>query len=328
MIPTGIWLFPDKPVAEIVHIARMAEEHGFSYCWLGDEGFARDVYISMAAIAQATKTLKIGVGITNPYTRHPAITAVAIATLDELSGGRAFLGLGAGGSLTLNPLNLHAERPVSTCIEAITIARRLFRKEKVDFSGKRYQLKGASLAFGRPNIEIYVAGRGSRMLEMGGQYADGVLLSGKAKFDLENTISDIKRGAAESQNDPKIIYATNVAYDEDLPRDIRPHYTYMIADSPSHVKERLGVSPALEQDIRAEMAKNGIESAARFVTDEMLKQFIIMGDRTECASEIRALVQTYGFAQFVVPLTIASFDKAADILSNVAAILQKALHSP
>lgn len=104
---TGINIIPEGPIAGLVEVAVEAERLGFGRCWAYDEGLAtRDVYVTLAAIAAATSTIEIGPGITNPYTRHPAQTASAVASLDELSGGRAFLGIGAGGSLTLTPLGI------------------------------------------------------------------------------------------------------------------------------------------------------------------------------------------------------------------------------
>jgi len=86
-------LIPEASVGLIRDLAVEAERLGFKRSWVYDEGLAtRDLYVTMTAIAEATDTLEVGPGITNAYTRHPAQTAAAIATLDELSGGRAFKG--------------------------------------------------------------------------------------------------------------------------------------------------------------------------------------------------------------------------------------------
>ena len=88
----GINLMPEAPVSDLVVLARIAEELGFARVWVYDEGLAmRDVYVTMTAIAAATSKVHVGTGITNPYTRHPSTTAAAIATLHEMTGGRAFL---------------------------------------------------------------------------------------------------------------------------------------------------------------------------------------------------------------------------------------------
>ena len=118
----GVNLIPEAPVGVISDLAVEAERLGFDRCWVYDEGLAtRDLYVTMTAIAQATSRLEIGPGITNAYTRHPGQTAAAIATLDELSGGRAFLGLGAGGSLTLDPLVLGRVHPLETVHQTLSL---------------------------------------------------------------------------------------------------------------------------------------------------------------------------------------------------------------
>ncbi len=119
-------VIPECPIREIVDLAVHAEELGFDRVWVYDEGLVtRDVFVVMSAIAAATTQIEIGPGITNPYTRHPGQTAAAIASLDELSGGRAFLGIGAGGSLTLDPLGLERRRPLTAVRETIDAARAL-----------------------------------------------------------------------------------------------------------------------------------------------------------------------------------------------------------
>ncbi|MYA14335.1 MAG: LLM class flavin-dependent oxidoreductase, partial [Acidimicrobiaceae bacterium] len=84
---------PHGPIERAVEIARFGETLGYQRCWVYDEGLAAaDVYVAMTAIALATTSLEVGPGITNPYTRHAGATAGAVASLDEVSGGRAFLG--------------------------------------------------------------------------------------------------------------------------------------------------------------------------------------------------------------------------------------------
>src|SRR4051794_23129933 len=106
MASAGALFFPDAPVEKLVRICEVLDEVGFEYAWIGDEGLNRDCYVAITAVLQATKRLKAGPGITNPYSRNPAVAAGAVATLDELSGGRAFLGYGPGGYLSLSPIGL------------------------------------------------------------------------------------------------------------------------------------------------------------------------------------------------------------------------------
>src|SRR5207249_7477319 len=91
---------PVEPLKKLVSIAKLAEERGFEYFGHADQRFAgeKDVFVALAADALNTRTIKLGPCVSDPFTRIPAMLAVAIASLDELSGGRAVLTLGAGGS--------------------------------------------------------------------------------------------------------------------------------------------------------------------------------------------------------------------------------------
>src|SRR5262249_47885257 len=79
---------------ELRRIVRDCEAWGYDYFWHADERFFRDVYANLAVCALETSRIKLGTGVTDPYSRHPALTAMGIATIDELSGGRAVLGIG------------------------------------------------------------------------------------------------------------------------------------------------------------------------------------------------------------------------------------------
>src|SRR5919109_1211303 len=94
----SVGLPPANPVAELLQVAEEVERLGYRYLWVNDERLERDPFTVLPAIAQRTERIRLGPGVTNPYSRHPALIATAMATLDELSGGRTVLGLGAGGT--------------------------------------------------------------------------------------------------------------------------------------------------------------------------------------------------------------------------------------
>src|SRR3970040_1061380 len=86
----GLALWGTEPVARLAAHARLAEELGFDSVWVIDSQLlCREVYVTLAAIALATKNIRFGPGVTQPVTRHASVTASAIATLQDTSGGRA-----------------------------------------------------------------------------------------------------------------------------------------------------------------------------------------------------------------------------------------------
>ncbi|MDH3753392.1 MAG: LLM class flavin-dependent oxidoreductase [Acidimicrobiia bacterium] len=315
MMRRSISVIPECPVDVIVALAVRAEALGFDRCWVYDEGLAtRDVYVTMAAVAAATERIGIGPGITNPYTRHPAQTAAAVASLDEMSGGRAFLGIGAGGSLTLDPIGLTRTRPLAAVREAIEVARALFAGGPVDHAGPLATLESASLHYGRPDIEIWLAGRGPKMLRLGGEVADGVMLDFIHKPSLGQYVDRVRAGGSAA----RICYSTAVVTDEDELEFVRPHMTYRLVDAPAPVKEAIGLTAADVDRIRSAMAR-GLDAAAEHVRDEWIEPFVIRGTAAGCGAEIAELGERHGIEEFLLPM----FDMADQpaYLARVAAAL-------
>jgi 5,10-methylenetetrahydromethanopterin reductase len=302
MTVAGVNLIPETAIDRMVELAVEAEGRGFHRCWVYDEGLVtRDVHVTMTAIAAATDTLLIGPGITNPYTRHPAQTASAIASLDEMSGGRAFLGIGAGGSLTLDPIGLERTRPLTAVQEAIDVARALFSGSAVSYRGETVELSSATMGYGRPDTEIWLAGRGPKMLGLGGASADGVMLDFIHIDTLGDYVELIRDGASRTGNRPRICYSTAMVTDEDDLEFVRPHMTYRLVDAPPAVKERLGIGTDDVDRIRTALF-GGLAAAAEHVRDEWVMPFVISGSAAECGEKLESLVERHGIDEFLLPM--------------------------
>lgn len=322
MFQTALWMPTDVPVSQLAEVARLADAEGYDYFLVPDEGLTRDVFVALTAVALSTKRINFGPAIINPYTRHPVTSAVAMATLDELSGGRAFMGYGIGGSLVLGPLGYTIDRPLRICREAIEITRMLYSGEPVNYVGDFFTCKDVRLRFDVRPIPIYFASRGSQMLRLGGELTDGQFLSGKAKFDLQRTYDDIMAGAQKTGRKPKIFYAVHVAYNPEIINDIKANYTYMIVDSPEHVQRQLGLTEEYVEQIRTIMIRDGIRKAGELITEDLLKQFIVLGDDEACAREIVRMMKEYGFDVFTLPVpNISGLD---EMIRHIGRIIQRA----
>ena len=315
----GVNLIPEAPVGVISDLAVEAERLGFDRCWVYDEGLAtRDLYVTMTAIAQATSRLEIGPGITNAYTRHPGQTAAAIATLDELSGGRAFLGLGAGGSLTLDPLVLGRVHPLETVHQTIKACRGLFTGTTVDMEAPTFSLRSAHMGWARPDIPIWLAGRGPKMLDLGGAETDGGMLVLIYKPALGEYVERGRAGSTRTGNRAGICYSTMVVTDDAALETVRPHMTYRLVDSPEPVRIALGITDEDVATIRSALA-DGLDAAARYVPDEWVLPFVIAGTVDECAAELADLAERHGLDEFLVPIFDAH--SGADLLDVTARVL-------
>jgi 5,10-methylenetetrahydromethanopterin reductase len=176
---TGVLLLPTHAPDRLVELAQLVERAGYEFLWLADERFFREVYASLTLCALQTTRIKLGPCVTDPYSRHPALTAMAIATLDELSGQRAVLGMGAGVS-GFRELGIARQRPAVAMREAIELIRRLLASETVRSEGERVIFHNGRLDFTpiRPRVPIYVASQRPMGLRLAGRMADGAIMQG------------------------------------------------------------------------------------------------------------------------------------------------------
>jgi len=132
-----------------------------------------------AACAVATKTIELGIGVWNPYLRHPAQIAMEIGALDELSGGRASLGIGSGLAAPIGKLGIDNSRPLGALRDTFAIVRGLLRGESVTHKGAVFSVEDMKLSYRplRADVPLLMAARGERALALCGRIADGLMIS-------------------------------------------------------------------------------------------------------------------------------------------------------
>jgi 5,10-methylenetetrahydromethanopterin reductase len=199
-LPLGVLLNAEYPAGELLELGRLCEELGYDHLWYTDVRLFRECYVGLAALAGRTERIRLGPGVTDPYSRHPAVTAATIATLDELSGGRALLGLGIG-STGFRELGLATPLPVAALREAVTVIRRLLRGDEVSFEGKVVSLNQGRLQFApiRPDVPIYFATHGAQVTKLAGEVADGVLVANTlVPSAIAFFVDQLREGAARA----------------------------------------------------------------------------------------------------------------------------------
>lgn len=174
----GLLLNAEYSMSRLAELGELSESLGYDILWYTDLRLSTDCYLGLSVLAAHTKRVRLGPCVNDPYTRHPAITASAIATLDELCDGRAVLGLGIGGQ-GFGELGLENKLPVAALREAVTVVRGLLRGEQVDVQGKVVTLNNGRFSFTplREHIPIYFATHGAQVSKLAGKIADGVLIA-------------------------------------------------------------------------------------------------------------------------------------------------------
>ena len=113
-----------------VSLACTAEAHGYASVWFAENPSDRGLLPAASACAAATSRIRIGIGIVNPYTRHPTLIAMEFGALDELAEGRALLGIGSGIGAQIERLG-YRYRPLAAMQDAIRIVRALLAGDTV-----------------------------------------------------------------------------------------------------------------------------------------------------------------------------------------------------
>jgi 5,10-methylenetetrahydromethanopterin reductase len=204
---TGLLMLPAYAPARLADLAGLAESTGFDDFWLADERFFREVYACLTLCALRTRRIRLGPCVTDPYSRHPALTAMAIATLDEISGRRALLGIGAGVS-GFRELGIDASRSAVAIREAVAVIRALLGGKTVTVKGREVSLTDGRLDFtpARADLPVFVASQRAGGCRVAGRVADGAVMQGAVAAPLVRFLRETVHGAArEAGRDPAAV---------------------------------------------------------------------------------------------------------------------------
>jgi probable F420-dependent oxidoreductase len=305
----GFTLKPDHTAEKTVEFAKTAEAGGFEYGWLFDSHVLwREPYPLLTLMALNTERLRLGTCVTNPGTREPSVTASALATLDEISGGRMDLGIGRGDSarrvLGKPPITLaHTE-------EAIRVIRALVAGEHIEYEGTDLHFPWTQ----GWTLPIWVAGYGPIALAMTGRVADGVILQ-LADPDLIRWFAgQVREAATAAGRDPDTIKVQSAAPAFVGPRDLgRERTRWFPALVSNHVVDLVNKYPReqLPESLTGYVTdRTGYDyhhnaevgsSNAGFVGDEVTDRFCVLGSADEIVAKLRILADA-GVDQFNVYL--------------------------
>jgi probable F420-dependent oxidoreductase len=305
----GFTLKPEHSFRETLELARIGEAGGFDYAWLFDSHVLwREPYPLLTLIAEHTERLRLGTCVTNPGTREPTVTASALATLNEISGGRMDLGIGRGDSarrvLGKPPITL------ANTEEAIRVIRDLVEGRKVVYEGTELQLPWT----GSWTLPVWVAGYGPMALAMTGRVADGVILQLADPDLIRWFVGQVREAAAGAGRDPAALRVQSAAPLHVAPRDaarartrwfpalVSNHVVDLVSRYPrdqlpesltGYIQERTGY----DYQHHAEVGS----SNAGFVGDEVTDRFCVLGEAGEVIDKLHVLAEA-GVDQFNVYL--------------------------
>jgi 5,10-methylenetetrahydromethanopterin reductase len=187
-----------------IEIAKIADANRYHSVWFAENAFGRGVLPAASAASAATQSIGIGIGVLNPYNRHPTLIAMEIGALDELAQGRARLGIGSGIAASTERMGLSTDRPLAAVRDAITIVRALLKGEEVDYAGGVFSARKVKLDYPprRPDMPLLMAARGEQALALCGKIADGLIISNMCPAEFTQTAVLAVRDAARQAQRP------------------------------------------------------------------------------------------------------------------------------
>ena len=194
-------------MASIVEWARQVEDWGFDSIGITDsQSLHPDPYVALALVAQGTSRVQLRTEVTNPVTRHPAVTASAIASIYQLAKGRVSLGVASGDS-AIDNIGLPPAR-LATLREFLTTTRALLRGESCMYQGTRIHAKWINA-----EVPLVLAAEGPKTLRLAGELADVALVHmGLTPDVVDSTIRHIREGERVAGRAPGTVKVWAFAY--------------------------------------------------------------------------------------------------------------------
>lgn len=309
----ALYLQDAHPLADAIQYVQYAEDRGFEAVWQAESRLVRDAIVPMAAYAATTKRIKVGSGVINNWTRNAALTAATFLTLDDLAPNRIMLGIGAWWDPLAQNVGIERTKPLLAMREHVTVVRDLLAMKNVTFHGEFVNVTGIELdiVHGRReprNVPIYIGATGPKMITMGGEIGDGVLLNYLVSPAYDVTaLEHLEAGAklagrtVDDIDRPQLVVCS---VDNDRKKALdgaRKLVTQYLGQQP-HIMKASGVSGELLDEIRQVLTwpatEEQIERAMTLVPDDVVQLITASGT----PAEVRAKVGEYVSAGCTCPV--------------------------
>ena len=295
---------------ELSEYGRLAEQSGFESIWVTERYFHEETFSLLGFLAAATQSIRIGVGVVNPYTRHAGLLAMAAATVDRISGGRLMLGLGRSDrSVIEGKLGIPYGEPRARLEAAVTTIRGLLAGEAGRGKGEHTRTDTIQLAVKplQSRIPIYLGAIGPRALRLAGAIADGVLLNAYTPVGyVRYAVEEVRAAARDAGRDPDsidiacMLVVRPTEAPEAIWPDLKRRIVRLLAEP--HVGEVLlekgGFHASILDPLRNPLTTG--EDASILVTDEMVEAFYLVGPE----SRLRERIEEYREAGVDLPLLL------------------------
>ena len=318
----GVTVLPDPPYQRLVDVIVKAERLGFDSGWTYDSPILwQEPYPLITLCVANTSRVQIGMCVTNPVTREPAVTASAHATLQDVSGGRIVMGMGRGDS-AVRMLG-HKPTKIVEFERRLRMIKDLMNGRQVTWEGTDMQLEWAQ---GQPEIPLYVAGYGPRALGVAGRVGDGVIIQLADPAIIEWTMNTARRAAEEAGRDPAALKClvcapSKVSDDIAQARDEVRWFPAMVGNHVADIIRVHGETSEIPRELTdyirdrdaydySEHSRVGAKHGS-FVSDEICDRFCVIGSAAQCVEKLRGL-EAIGVDEWIVYLMTEGQDETLE----------------
>ncbi|MCS7096162.1 MAG: LLM class flavin-dependent oxidoreductase [Candidatus Bathyarchaeota archaeon] len=286
------------PWKRFVQILKAAGDDAFNTLWIGEDiNGSVDVFVQ-ALFALSSTRLNVGIGITSIYFHKLVNIARAAASLSEVSLNRFRLGIGVGSLKILSEMGIPIERPVSTMREAAFLLRKIWNEERTTFNGSSFVFNDYIPHY-RPfsRIPLYFGVRGRKLLELAGEIADGVIISGPKTY-IRKAI-ELFRSKSGGADKRIVVWLPTILIERKEDLDLaKEAVVVVLADTPQQVIRLSSISPEEAQVICRFYIQGDMKRAIELVSDEIMDEMLFYGSAQEIC-EAFTYLETLGVHEVV-----------------------------
>ncbi len=296
----GVGFNPTITATESAEYSRLAEENGFESFWVHENPFIKDAVSLLSSASLATKNIKLASGCVSVVTRHPLLAATTFVALNEMSGGRAIMGVGLGGfpwlpKIGVKVFPVQETKPLKRIKEFLTITNRLLAGETVSLDGEFFKVSDIKLE-AKPSAKprVYLATFGPRLLAMGSKMTDGVVIS-PALMTPEVTSKKVECVKQAEPKEKAVDIAsyvlTNVSKDEAQARSQMKSYYFLLYQVAEVLRPEIfapyGIGEKDLEPIKDAWRKRDLAAAAKSMPDAVVEALTLTGNPDHCVERLK-----------------------------------------
>jgi 5,10-methylenetetrahydromethanopterin reductase len=314
-------MLPDYPLSDSIDMIKTADELGFHAVYAVDETGHKDWGTLFAAAADKTERIRFGPNVTHVFLREPTLICQQLATLDELTGGRAEAVISTGnfGLLAQYGIDWARQKPLSRLKEALHVMRTFLDEGAITFQGDFFSYNGL-YTFARPvqeRIPLRMGGmKGPRSFEAAGEIADGLhhaLSYSREAYDYvaEHVRVGTDRAGRDFGSFDLGAWVVTVVSEDGAAakRAARILVSFYISSMPDEQLQRHGIDPEELKPVVEALGSGDIPKAVELFRPEYAEKLSLAGTPEEVVEKIKTNIQPTGVNHMILALSDAGLVK-------------------